>query len=61
MFTGSIRQSGSLANGLQDLPTDTAYRNMNTDDIIDKYKECLMFYSKVSMPVYLRIIEGKYC
>ncbi|KAL3887830.1 hypothetical protein ACJMK2_000223 [Sinanodonta woodiana] len=42
---GSIKHS--YANGLQDLPESVVRTSLEQDDIIEKYKEALMYYSKV--------------
>ncbi|KAK3598150.1 hypothetical protein CHS0354_030672 [Potamilus streckersoni] len=42
--TGSIKHS--YANGLQDLPESVVRTSLEQDDIIEKYKEALMYYSK---------------
>jgi len=38
----------SYSNGLQDLPDSVVLKSsLNPDDIVDKYKDALMYYSKV--------------
>ena len=37
----------SYTNGLQDLPDTVSKTCLNPDDIIEKYKEALLYYSKV--------------
>ena len=37
----------SYSNGLQDLPDSMSKTCLNPDDIIEKYKDALFYYSKV--------------
>lgn len=43
----SVMTMHSYTNGLQDLPDTVSKTCLNPDDIIEKYKEALLYYSKI--------------
>lgn len=55
-FVGSLKHN-LTTNGLQELADPVAKTALNPADIIDKYRECILNYSKVKCPkLFIKLI-----